>query len=297
MHTVAVPWQAGDGSDFLGSCLLLDGAGLLCAVVGVAHEPGGTFHDPELHRLAPAGAAAVAGYNGCTLLADGRVLLVPCNATNRRFTIPCSDTFSNSAAVTPVELQTGWTSVPGSCCRMGAGATGAQPGAQAVDLRPGGGQRGGGRRGVGWGELWERGAVGGWGGCYCRSDSWGEGKTVIFDPASDTIAVTAPPSHPGGYQWRRRPLADGRVLLLPGQNGDLVDCRIWDAEVDTYGAAPELVGVPAIGQGAYAGGCVLGDGRVVFAPYYSRHLVVWEPGLGACFGRDVALSGFWNRWP
>ena len=87
------------------------------------------------------------------------------------------------------------------------------------------------------------------------------------------------------------------MLLLPGLTADLVDCRIWDPATDTYTLAPELAGVGRIGQGAYLGGCVLADGRVVFTPWYSRHLVVWEPGLGAAYGRDVALAAFWNHRP
>ncbi|MFN8469498.1 MAG: hypothetical protein U0X20_28345 [Caldilineaceae bacterium] len=39
------------------------------------------------------------------------------------------------------------------------------------------------------------------------------------------------------------------------------------------------------------------DGRVVFTHWYSQRLVVWEPGLGASYGRDVALAAFWNRRP
>lgn len=61
--------------------------------------------------------------------------------------------------------------------------------------------------------------------------------------------------------------------------------------------AAELAALPALGQGAYQGGCVLPDGRVVFTPWLSRHLVMWEPGLGAAYGRDVALAGFWNHRP
>lgn len=71
---------------------------------------------------------------------------------------------------------------------------------------------------------------------------YGEGKTVVFDPLTDSCSVTTPASHPGGYHCGGALLAGGRVLL--GQNGDLVDCRIWD------------------------------------------------PGLGAAYGRDIALSGF-----
>ncbi len=87
------------------------------------------------------------------------------------------------------------------------------------------------------------------------------------------------------------------MLLLPGQYGDLVDCRIWDPATGTYAAPTELVTLPAAGQGAYLGGCVLPDGRVVFTPWYSRHLVVWDPGLGAAYGRDIALAAFWNHRP
>jgi hypothetical protein len=36
---------------------------------------------------------------------------------------------------------------------------------------------------------------------------------------------------------------------------------------------------------------------LVLCPYDSRNLVVWDPGLGVAFGRDVALSGFWNHRP
>lgn len=118
-----------------------------------------------------------------------------------------------------------------------------------------------------------------------------------FDPATDSWSATTPPSHPGGYHAGGVLLADGRVLLVPGQNGDLVDCRIWDPAADTYAAVPDLNGVSAIGQAAYLGGCVLVDGRVVFAPYYGRHLVSWEPGLGASYGRDIALAAFWNHRP
>ena len=47
----------------------------------------------------------------------------------------------------------------------------------------------------------------------------------------------------------------GSVLLLPGVNSDLMECRLWDPAADAYVAAPELADVPATVQGAYAGGC------------------------------------------
>ena len=62
---------------------------------------------PKLDRVDPAGEAVAAGYNGCTLLADGRVLLVPCSATSPSIYDPRADTLAVSAAATPAELQTG----------------------------------------------------------------------------------------------------------------------------------------------------------------------------------------------
>ena len=38
-------------------------------------------YDPQRDRLEAAGEAAGSGYNSCTLLPDGRVLLVPWSAT------------------------------------------------------------------------------------------------------------------------------------------------------------------------------------------------------------------------
>jgi hypothetical protein len=45
----------------------------------------------------------------------------------------------------------------------------------------------------------------------------------------------------------------------------------------------------------YAGGVGLADGRVVFCPRKARDLAVWDAGCGTGFGRDVMLSGFWNK--
>ena len=108
--------------------------------------------------------------------------------------------------------------------------------------------------------------------------------TVIFDPATDSCSVTTPGVRAAGG-WRGGALlADGRVLLLPGTYG-----RTWW----TAGSgirrrtrmrlAPELAALAAVGQGAYLGGCVLPDGRVVFAP------CVWpQPGgVGAWAGGGV----------
>ncbi len=127
--------------------------------------------------------------------------------------------------------------------------------------------------------------------------NYGLGATVIFDPSTDTISVTTPASHPGGYHCGALLLANGRVLMRPGQLSNLWDCRIWDPATDTYTALPKMLEIPPEGQDWYRGGCVLPDGRVVFAPWCGRNLVVWDPGLGAAYGRDIALAAFWNHQP
>ncbi|MFO1130393.1 MAG: hypothetical protein U1E16_00045 [Hyphomicrobiales bacterium] len=294
MHQVEVPWEAGSGAEFGGGCLLQDGRVFLVPAWTSASAQAYVY-DPELDRLTPAGEAVVTGYNSCVLLPDGRVLLIPWSATSPLLYDPRADTMTVSAAATPPELQTGADFTGGQLLPDGRvllvpnqapGALVYAPAADslavvAVDL---------GGASCGSGVLLPDGRV-------LLPISYGEGKTVIFDPETDSCPVTTPPSHPGGYHAGGALLADGRVLVVAGQNGDLVDCRIWDPADDTYAPVQEFLPVPAIGQGAYAGGCVLPAGRVVFTPWYSRHLVVWEPGLGASFGRDVALSGFWNRWP
>ncbi len=83
---------------------------------------------------------------------------------------------------------------------------------------------------------------------------------------------------PAGCCWRT-----GGCCWCPGTNGDLVDCRVWDPATDTYTPVPDLNALPSIGQGAYLGGCVLVDGRVVFAPYYGAQ----PGGVGAWVGGGV----------
>ena len=62
-------------------------------------------------------------------------------------------------------------------------------------------------------------------------------------------------------------------------------------ETNTYAPVAELLAMPRIGELSYAGGVGLPDGRVVFCPRKARDLVVWDPGLGVAFGRDIALAG------
>jgi hypothetical protein len=293
MHQVAVPWQAGGGDEFLSGCLLLDGRVFLmpswASLNGQAY-----VYDPELDRVVPAGEPVVSGYNSCVLLPDGRVLLVPWSATNPLIYDPKRDAIITSAASTPAELQTGADFTGGVLLPDGRvlllpnnapAALVYDPAADSlavVDGDLGGACCGG-------GVLIADGRV-------LLPVNFGLGKTVLFDPAADTICVTTPPSAAGGFAGGAL-LADGTVLLLPGAYGDLLECRIWEPAADVYTPAPELATVPALGLGAYLGGCVIPDGRVVLTPWYSRHLVVWEPGLGAAYGRDVALAGFWNHWP
>ncbi len=125
----------------------------------------------------------------------------------------------------------------------------------------------------------------------------GTAQTAIFDPSTDTFHVeAADPVAVGGWGGGAL-LADGTVLLLPGTYSELRDCRIYNPATNTYGVPSALAAVAPAAQGVFAGGAVLQDGRVVFNPWFARDLVVWEPGLGVAFGRDVALSGFWNHRP
>ena len=293
MHQVEVPWQAGGGDEFLSGCLLLDGRVFL--MPSWANPNGQAYvYDPELDRVAPAGEPLVSGYNSCVPLPDGRVLLVPWSATNPLIYDPKRDAITTSAASTPAELQTGSDFAGGVLLGDGRvllvpyNAPAALVYDPAADsLAAVAGDSGGAN--CGGGVLLADGRV-------LLPINFGLGKTMIFDPTTDTITVTMPASATGGFAGGAL-LADGTVLLLPGTYSDLLECRIWEPATDTYTPAPELASVPALGLGAYLGGCVLPDGRVVFTPWYSRHLVVWEPGLGASFGRDVVLSGFWNRRP
>ncbi len=112
MHTVAALWQQGDGTEFAGACLLRDGR-VFFAPAGLSLTAQAYIYDPELDRLQPAGEAVVSGYNGCTLLADGRVLLMPYSATAPLIYDPRADSMTVSAAAVPPELQQGMDYVAG----------------------------------------------------------------------------------------------------------------------------------------------------------------------------------------
>ena len=199
MHQVAVPWVAGAGDEFLGGCLLLDGRVFLmpswASLTGQAY-----VYDPELDRVLPAGAPVVSGYNSCVLLPDGRVLLVPWLATNLLIYDPKRDAITTSAAATPPELQTGADFAGGVLLPDGRvllvpnnapGALVYDPAADSVTAIPVdlGGECCGG------GVLLADGRV-------LLPISFGLGKTVLFDPRTDTISVTTPPSAAGGFARR-----------------------------------------------------------------------------------------------
>ena len=64
----------------MGACLLLDGR-VFFAPSWASLTSQAYVYDPALEWVQAAGEAIVSGYNSCTLLADGRVLLVPWSAT------------------------------------------------------------------------------------------------------------------------------------------------------------------------------------------------------------------------
>ncbi len=193
------------------------------------------------------GRRSPAGTTAARCCADGRVLLVPWSATAPLIYDPQANTMTVSAASTPLELQTGADFTSGQL--LGDGRVllvpNLAPGALVYDpaadsLAPVAVELGG--ASCGSGVLLADGRV-------LLPINYGEGRTVIFDPLTDTITVTAPPSAAGMFGGGAL-LADGSVLLLPGVNSDLMDCRIWEPETDTYVAGAGVGG----GAGDWAGG-------------------------------------------
>jgi hypothetical protein len=294
LHEVAVSWEAGSAMEFIGACLLQDGR-VFFSPSWASSAAQAYIYDPELDRVVPAGEAVVSGYNSCVLMADGRVLLVPWSATGPLIYDPRADSMTVSAASTPAELQMGADYASGVLLGDGRVLLVPMQAAKPLIYDPAADSLSVVVADLG-GQYFE-------GGVLLRDGrvllvgSFGTVQTVIFDPATDSCTVaTAATGGAGG--WRGGALlADGRVLLLPGTYSDLPDCRIFDPGDGSYDLAPELSSLAAAGLGMYAGGCVLPNGRVVFVPWYARHLVVWEPGLGAAYGRDIALAAFWNHRP
>ena len=292
VHEVA--WDGTGGDIYMGGCLLQDGRVFLMPEAmgsGQAH-----IYDPELDRVMAAGEPIATGCMGCVVMADGRVLLVPHAATSPLIYDPRADTMSTSQVVTPAELQTGmdfWGGVllpDGRVLLVPHMATAAMVYNPADDTTA-----------VIEADLQGTNYAGGVllpdGRVFLVSYSGGTVFNVFFDPATDSLRVEAPAGYvPGGWRCGLL-LANGMVLLLPGMYGGWEDCRIFDPATGKYAQAPELAAVAPAEIQAYGGGAVLPDGRVVLCPYECRNLVVWDPGLGVAFGRDVALSGFWNHQP
>ena len=226
MHLVAAPWTPGGGDEFLSGCLLLDGRVFL--MPSWANVNGQAYvYDPDLDRMAPAGEPLVSGYNGCVPLADGRVLLVPWSAANLLLYDPKRDAITTSAAATPAELQTGADFTGGVLLPDGRvllvpnnapAAMLYDPAADSLALVPGdlGGACCGG------GVLLADGRV-------LLPVNFGLGKTILFDPATDTICVTTPPS------------ADGRICRRRAAGG-------WDGAAAAGGVCGFAV-VPDLGPG------------------------------------------------
>ena len=253
LHEVAVPWAAGRRSwTSSGACLLLDGRVFFMPswadMVGQAY-----IYDPELDRLVPAGEPVVIGYNGCTLLQDGRVLLVPCyGVTSPLIYDPRADTMTVSAAVVPAELQTGMDYqaaqlLPdGRVLLLPLQATKPliyDPAADSlavVDVDLGGQSFGGcgaagGRPGLPGEQLW-RGCDGDLRPC--------DGQLQRHRRAGVGCR--------GGWHGGAL-LADGRVLCCRVSYSDLMYCRIFDPADGTYTQPPALTGAAGGGAGRLQG--------------------------------------------
>jgi streptogramin lyase len=117
-------------------------------------------------------------------------------------------------------------------------------------------------------------------------------KAWLFDPQTGSFIVHEGPGY-GLSATGAVLLPDGRAAILPGQWG-VADMQIFDPLTGGYTTVPELLACPAQAL-EYAGGVSLPDGRVVLAPHSGRDLLVWDPGCGVGYGRDVCLSAFWNK--
>jgi hypothetical protein len=117
-------------------------------------------------------------------------------------------------------------------------------------------------------------------------------RTWIFDPAARTFQVRDGGGAYSGFWNGGVLLPNGTVITLPGE-APLPEVRVFDPGDGSYAPVSEL---STVGPGTwdYFGGVTLPDGRVVFTPKLARDLLVWDPGCGVGFGRDVGLSGFWN---
>jgi hypothetical protein len=288
VHTV--PWAVGPGEQYNGAVLLQDGR-VFCTPGpdSVSLQP--RLYDPELDRVSPGGPPLPAGCLGCVLLPDGRVLLVPHMGAHPLLYDPRADTLAASqvdvSALSEVAAYcAGGVLLPDGrvllAPYMASAAVVYDPLTDtAVTIAPP--------------EPWEAEAFSGGvllpdGRVFLAPN--GAAKAWLFNPPTDSFAV-----HEGtGYGLCAGGavlLPDGRAATLPGI-ASVGEMRIFDPATGSYAEAPELLACLAQPM-EYAGGASLPDGRVVLSPRTGRDLLVWDPGSGGGYGRDVCLSGFWNR--
>jgi hypothetical protein len=278
------------GEVYNGAVLLQDGR-VFCTPAPNCASGQPRIYDPELDRVLPAGAPLPGGCLGCVLLPDGRVLLVPHGGPHPLLYDPRGDTLTVSQ-VDVSGLAEGGGYFHGGVLlpdgrvllvpNLATAAVVYDPLTDtATTITPP--------------EPWEREA-------FCGGVLLPDGrvflapnaaaKAWVFDPATGSFAVYEGLGF-GLSATGAVLLADGRAALLPGQWG-VAEMQIFDPATGGYTTVPELLACPAESM-AYAGGIGLPDGRVVIAPRSGRDLLVWDPGCGVGYGRDVCLSGFWNR--
>jgi hypothetical protein len=288
VHTV--PWTVAPGASYNGGCLLQDGR-----VYFIPHADSTVtqpqIYDPELDRVLPAGPPLPANCMGCVLLPDGRVLLVPHAGPHPLLYDPRADTLAVSQ-VDVSALSEGEAHFYGGVLLpdgrvllvpyMASAAVVYDPltDTAAIVTPP---------------EPWEAEAF--CGGVLLPDGRvflapYGAAKAWLFDPPTESFTVYEGIGYglcAGGAVL----LPDGRAATLPGI-ASVGEMRIFDPATGSYAEAPELLACPAQSL-AYAGGVSLPDGRVALSPCTARDLLVWDPGCGVGYGRDVCLSGFWNK--
>jgi hypothetical protein len=286
-----VDWTAPVGTNFMGGVLLHDGR-----VFFQPHQfssfQQAQIYDPSLDRVMPAGEPICEGMCGSVVLHDGRVLLVPSIAAHPLLYDPQRDEMVPSAASIPEEMffdggaYTGGVLLPdGRVLFVPNLATAValyDPASDSITLIG---------QGMFSGEAYAGGVLLPDGRAFLVPFS--QPETCIFDPSTDSLTFSQGPEPP--WTWRGGVLLpDGRVLLLPLMAG-ASSAATWDPETNSYEMVAELAPLERLGAGVFAGGVGLPDGRVVLCPMVTRDLVVWDPGCGVGLGRDICLSGFWNK--
>ena len=214
------------------------------------------------------GASVQKGYFGGVLLPDGRVFMVPSNATSAALFDPASDTLIMANVST--SFGSGFTSYMGGVllhdgkvfCIPASSATARiyDPVNNTVSI-PGGNYAGT--------SLAYRGGV-------LMNDGnvfivpYNATSAKIYNPSTDSLTTPSGTYAGNGAFSGAVLLADGRVFLVPHNS---TTARIYDPSTDTLSTP----GGTYPGSFGFQGGVLLPDGRVFCVPYASNFARIYDP--------------------